>query len=179
MQAKLREPSVLVSRTTRSAVPPNELQVPVRLGWDDESGNRVNVVARTRVVNLTGAWSFCRSRSTRQRLALTNLVSDTSNAAIIVWRQPAPGRLGIWRRAGRAGKWISGVWTCETHFTRENLRRTRNRFDKRGASRQRGSLRLKSAARAQRVLLRNARGRPPSKNPSQSRDTHTVSASRP
>jgi len=40
--------------------------------------------------------SFCRSRSTSSSgWRFTNLVSDTSNAAIIVWKgKPAPGRLG-------------------------------------------------------------------------------------
>ena len=62
-------------------------RVPVRLEWDDESGNRISVEARTRVVNPYGCMVvLSQSLNLEQRLALTNLVSDTSNAAIIVWK---------------------------------------------------------------------------------------------
>jgi hypothetical protein len=62
-------------------------QVPVRLGWDDESGERVSVEARTRVVNPYGCMVvLAQSLELEHRIALTNLVSDTSNAAVIVWK---------------------------------------------------------------------------------------------
>jgi hypothetical protein len=62
-------------------------QVPVRLGWDDESGKRVSVEARTRVVNPYGCMVvLAQSFELEHRIALTNLVSDTSNAAVIVWK---------------------------------------------------------------------------------------------
>jgi hypothetical protein len=62
-------------------------RVPVRLGWDDEGGKRVSVEAHTRVVNPYGCMVvLAQSLSLEQRLALTNLISDASNAAIIVWK---------------------------------------------------------------------------------------------
>jgi hypothetical protein len=62
-------------------------RVPVRLGWDDEGGKRVSVEAHTRVVNPYGCMVvLAQSLSLEQRLALTNLISNASNAAIIVWK---------------------------------------------------------------------------------------------
>jgi hypothetical protein len=62
-------------------------RVPVRLGWDDDSGKRVSVEAHTRVINPYGCMVvLAQSLGLEQRLALTNLISDTSNAAIIVWK---------------------------------------------------------------------------------------------
>ena len=62
-------------------------QVPVRLSWDDEAGQRVSVEARTRVVNPYGCMVvLAQSLDLEHRLALTNLISETSNAAIVVWK---------------------------------------------------------------------------------------------
>ncbi len=62
-------------------------QVPVRLGWDDEEGKRVSVEARTRVVNPYGCMVvLAQSLELEHRLALTNLISEASNAAIVVWK---------------------------------------------------------------------------------------------
>jgi hypothetical protein len=62
-------------------------RVPVRLGWDDASGNRVSVEAHTRIVNPYGCMVvLAHSLDLEHRLALTNLISNASNAAIIVWK---------------------------------------------------------------------------------------------
>jgi hypothetical protein len=62
-------------------------RVPVRLEWDDESGKRISVEAHTRVVNPYGCMVVLpQSLNLEQRLSLTNLISETSNAAIVVWK---------------------------------------------------------------------------------------------
>jgi hypothetical protein len=62
-------------------------RVPVRLWWDDESGKRVSVEAHTRVINPYGCMVvLAQSLDLEHRLALTNTISETSNAAIIVWK---------------------------------------------------------------------------------------------
>jgi hypothetical protein len=62
-------------------------RVPVRLEWDDEFGKRVEVEAHTRVINPYGCMVvLAQSLNLEQRLALTNLISKSSNAAIIVWK---------------------------------------------------------------------------------------------
>jgi hypothetical protein len=62
-------------------------RVPVRLEWDEESGKRVSAEAHTRVINPYGCMVvLAQSLILEHRLALTNLVSNTSNAAIIVWK---------------------------------------------------------------------------------------------
>lgn len=67
-------------------------RVPVRLEWDAESGQRIRVDAHTRVVNPYGCMVVLpQSLELEHRLALTNLASNTSNAAIIVWKgNPRP-----------------------------------------------------------------------------------------
>jgi hypothetical protein len=61
-------------------------RVPVRLEWD-ESGKRVGVEAHTRVINPYGCMVvLAQSLELEQRLALTNQISKSSNAAIIVWK---------------------------------------------------------------------------------------------
>ncbi len=62
-------------------------RVPVRLEWDDESGKRISIEAHTRVINPYGCMVvLAQQLNLEQRLALTNLISQTSNAAIIVWK---------------------------------------------------------------------------------------------
>src|SRR5258708_39899888 len=62
-------------------------RVSVRLEWDDESGKRVSAEAHTRVVNPYGCMVVLpQSLNLEQRLALTNLISNTSHPPIIVWK---------------------------------------------------------------------------------------------
>ena len=62
-------------------------RVPVRLEWDGDSGARVSINAHTRVVNPYGCMVILeRSLPLEHRLALTNLATETSNAAVIVWK---------------------------------------------------------------------------------------------
>ena len=62
-------------------------RVPVRLEWDDASGTRIGVEAHTRVINPYGCMVvLSQSLDLEHRLALTNLISQSSNAAIIVWK---------------------------------------------------------------------------------------------
>jgi len=62
-------------------------RVPVRLEWDDESGKRISIEAHTRVINPYRCMAALAAQlNLEQRLALTNLISHTSNAAIIVWK---------------------------------------------------------------------------------------------
>jgi len=62
-------------------------RVPVRLEWDDATGTRIGVEAHTRVINPYGCMVvLSQSLDLEHRLALTNLISQSSNAAIIVWK---------------------------------------------------------------------------------------------
>lgn len=62
-------------------------RVPVRLEWDGNGGERVSVEAHTRVVNPYGCMVvLAQDLPVEHRLALTNLATDTSNAAVVVWR---------------------------------------------------------------------------------------------
>lgn len=62
-------------------------RVPVRLEWDGQSGDRQRVEARTTVVNPYGCMVVLgQSLELDHRLALTNLATDSSNAAVIVWK---------------------------------------------------------------------------------------------
>ncbi|MGB8458112.1 MAG: hypothetical protein WCE50_10355 [Candidatus Acidiferrum sp.] len=62
-------------------------RVPVRLEWDGGSGKRVSVEAHTRVVNPYGCMVVLQQElQLEHRLALTNLATDISNAAVVVWR---------------------------------------------------------------------------------------------
>ncbi|HXM95159.1 MAG TPA: hypothetical protein VOA64_13060 [Candidatus Dormibacteraeota bacterium] len=67
-------------------------QVPVRLEWDGAKGERITLQANTRVVNPYGCMLILQpSLQLEHRLALTNLATDSSNAAIIVWKgNPRP-----------------------------------------------------------------------------------------
>jgi len=62
-------------------------RVPVRLEWDGTEGKRHRVEAHTRVVNPYGCMVVLReSLNLDHRLALTNIATDTSNAAVVVWK---------------------------------------------------------------------------------------------
>jgi hypothetical protein len=62
-------------------------RVPVRLGWDDGAGKRVSVDAHTRIINPYGCMVvLAQSLELEHRVALTNLISNGSNAAIVVWK---------------------------------------------------------------------------------------------
>jgi len=82
------------SRTTRSAVAPDELPGAGAPGWDTIVAN-ASRRGTPAVVNPYG----CRSSEARDqpghRLALSNLISNTSNAAIIVWKGNSAPTAGI------------------------------------------------------------------------------------
>ena len=62
-------------------------RVPVRIEWDDEAGKRSSVEAHTRIVNPYGCMVVLeQSLGLEQRVALTNLAVNSSNAAIVVWK---------------------------------------------------------------------------------------------
>ena len=88
MPVKLRENKRLGSRhhEKRRGRRMNS-RVPVRLEWDDITGKRTGAEAHTRVINPYGCMVvLAQSLDLEQRLALTNLISKSSNAAIIVWK---------------------------------------------------------------------------------------------
>ena len=88
MQVKVRENKRLGSRhhEKRRGHRMNS-RVPVRLEWDDETGKRVSAEAHTRVVNPYGCMVVLKhALNLEHRLALVNLISNISNAAIIVWK---------------------------------------------------------------------------------------------
>ncbi len=59
----------------------------VRLEWDAESGKRQSVETHTRVINPYGCMVvLVDSLELEQRIALTNLATQASNAAVIVWK---------------------------------------------------------------------------------------------
>jgi len=65
-------------------------RVPVRLEWDADSGKRHRVEAHTRVVNPYGCMVvLTHSLALEHRLALTNMTTGASNAAVIVWKGSA------------------------------------------------------------------------------------------
>jgi hypothetical protein len=74
-------------------------RVPIRLEWDASAGKRQCVEAFTRIVNPYGCMVvLADSLELDHRLALTNLASGTSNAAVIVWKgneQPDGWEYGI------------------------------------------------------------------------------------
>jgi hypothetical protein len=62
-------------------------RVPVRLEWEGDAGNRFNLEAHTRVVNPYGCMLVLdRALDIDHRLALTNLATQASNAAVVVWK---------------------------------------------------------------------------------------------
>src|SRR6266704_3955124 len=65
-------------------------RVPVRLEWDEASGKRSSAEAHTRIVNPYGCMVVLQhALGLEQRVALTNLATKSSNAAIIVWKGQA------------------------------------------------------------------------------------------
>jgi hypothetical protein len=67
-------------------------RVPVRLEWDSAGSGRVTVETVTRVVNPYGCMMILRhSLDLNHRVALTNLSTQSSNAAVVVWKgNPQP-----------------------------------------------------------------------------------------
>lgn len=62
-------------------------RVQVRLEWEGDGGKRHSVETHTRVVNPYGCMVVLSdSLELEQRLALTNLATQASNAAVIVWK---------------------------------------------------------------------------------------------
>jgi hypothetical protein len=62
-------------------------QVPVRIEWEDGAGKRSSVEARTRTINPYGCMVVLQhSLGLEQRVALTNLAVNSSNAAVVVWK---------------------------------------------------------------------------------------------
>jgi hypothetical protein len=74
-------------------------RVPIRLEWEDAGDKRKTVDAITRTVNPYGCLVFLtETLEIEQRLALSNMATQTSNAAIVVWRgnrQPEGWEYGI------------------------------------------------------------------------------------
>jgi len=74
-------------------------RVPIHLEWDASTSNRQRVEAFTRVVNPYGCMvMISESLELDHRLALTNLATGASNAAVIVWKgnqQPEGWEYGI------------------------------------------------------------------------------------
>ena len=74
-------------------------RVPVRLEWDSAVEKRECVQTVTRTVNPYGCMVVLPNTfDMEQRLALTNLATDSMNAAVIVWRgneQPEGWEYGI------------------------------------------------------------------------------------
>jgi hypothetical protein len=61
-------------------------RVPVRVEWDD-AGKRTSVDAHTRIINPYGCMVVLQhSLVLEQRVALTNLAVNSSNAAVVVWK---------------------------------------------------------------------------------------------
>jgi hypothetical protein len=88
MPVKLREPKKLGTRRDESRRGSRmNSRVPVRLEWDLDAGKRVSVDAHTRVVNPYGCMIvISESLDLEHRIALTNLATDASNAAVVVWK---------------------------------------------------------------------------------------------
>lgn len=62
-------------------------RVPVRLEWDGKNGKRFKVEAHTRVINPYGCMVVLEHNlELEHRLALTNLATQGSNAAVVVWK---------------------------------------------------------------------------------------------
>ncbi len=62
-------------------------RVPVRLEWDEPTGKRSSYDAHTRIINPYGCMVVLpHALNLEQRVALINLATHSSNAAIIVWK---------------------------------------------------------------------------------------------
>jgi hypothetical protein len=74
-------------------------RVHVRLEWETEGHGRHSVETHTRIVNPYGCMVvMTESLELEQRLALTNLGTQASNAAVVVWKgneQPEGWEYGI------------------------------------------------------------------------------------
>jgi hypothetical protein len=74
-------------------------RVQIRLEWDGDHGKRHSIEACTRIVNPYGCMVvLSNSFELEQRLALTNLATQASNAAVIVWKgneQPEGWEYGV------------------------------------------------------------------------------------
>src|SRR5215467_9755724 len=93
MQAKLRDARQMDSRYSdkRRGKRMNS-RVPVKLEWDAKQGSRCSFEAHTRVVNPYGCMLvLSESLDLDHRVALTNLATGASNAAVVVWKgNPRP-----------------------------------------------------------------------------------------
>jgi hypothetical protein len=88
MSVKLRENRQIGSRyrEKRRGKRMNS-RVPVRIEWDGPTGNRSRSEAHTRIINPYGCMVVLQSSlDLDQRVALTNLATQSSNAAVIVWK---------------------------------------------------------------------------------------------
>jgi hypothetical protein len=88
MSVKLRELSPMEARygEKRRGCRMNS-RVPIRLEWDTPEGKRASISTVTRIVNPYGCMVVLREfLDIELRVALTNLATDSSNAAIVVWR---------------------------------------------------------------------------------------------
>jgi hypothetical protein len=67
-------------------------RVLVRVEWDGAEGKRISVEAHTRIVNPYGCMVvIAESLELEHRVALTNIATNTSNAAVVVWKgNPRP-----------------------------------------------------------------------------------------
>jgi hypothetical protein len=74
-------------------------RVPIRLEWDSASGHRRCLDTFTRTVNPYGCMIVLGdSLNLEHRLALTNLATNASNAAVVVWKgngQPDGWEYGV------------------------------------------------------------------------------------
>jgi hypothetical protein len=74
-------------------------RVPVRLEWDAASGQRRSIQTFTRTVNPYGCMLVLDDPlDLEHRVALTNLATEASNAAVIVWKgnkQPEGWEYGV------------------------------------------------------------------------------------
>lgn len=60
-------------------------RVPVRIEWDEENGERIAIVAHTRVVNPCGCMVILsREMEIDHRVALTNLTTQAGIVAVVV-----------------------------------------------------------------------------------------------
>lgn len=62
-------------------------RVPVRLEWDGKNGKRFMAEAHTRVINSYGCMVVLEHNlELDSRVGLTNMATQSSNAAVIVWK---------------------------------------------------------------------------------------------
>ena len=62
-------------------------RVQIKLAWESGDGKRLSLETNTRIVNPYGCMVvLSESFELDQRLALTNLATQASNAAVVVWK---------------------------------------------------------------------------------------------